>query len=170
VLSRLTVQKQTLMERMKRNKTSSHLKNKKDQTEKSLFDERKLIKELRNRISELEGKNHDLQEEINRAGAAELEKIKKAVKESEARYRAVLNAIPDFMFVLSRKGTFLDYHAKDEFILSENPEIFIGKSIHEILPVPLARQTVRCLEQAYKTKKTQLMEYDLIIKGSTEIL
>jgi PAS domain S-box-containing protein len=153
------------MERMKRNKTSSHLKNKKDQTEKSLFDERKLIKELRNRISELEDKNHDLQEEINRAGAAELEKIKKAVKESEERYRAVLNAIPDFMFVLSRKGTFLDYHAKDEFILSENPEIFIGKSIHEILPVPLARQTVRCLEQAYKTKKIQLLEYDLLIKG-----
>jgi two-component system, sensor histidine kinase and response regulator len=153
------------MEKMKRFGTSSQLKDKKEQEEKKLSDDKELIKELRNKISELEGKNHVLQEELNKAGAAEREKFKKDVKESETRYRAVLKAIPDFLFVVSSDGIFLDYHAKDELILAEKPEDFIGKSIFEILNEPLAKQTLECLEKAYKTKKTQLLEYDIEVMG-----
>ena len=36
-----------------------------------------------------------------------------ARKQTEARHRAVLRALPDWMFVLSTDGVFLDFHARD---------------------------------------------------------
>ncbi len=66
--------------------------------------------------------------------AAELRRREAALNASEARNSALLNAIPDQMFLLTRDGTYLDYHATDPSLLLMPPEQFLGKKMDEVLP------------------------------------
>lgn len=84
-----------------------------------------------------------------------------AVRESEFRNRAILNAIPDIMFIQNREGIYIDYHVNDLKLLAVPPEIFIGKSVRDIFPQQLAGRFIECFERAFETKKTQVMEYQL---------
>jgi PAS domain S-box-containing protein len=85
-----------------------------------------------------------------------------ALRESESRNRAVLNAVPDLMFQFHRDGTFFDYHApaKDLYL---PPEDFMGKKASEVLPPDLAALTMQHLELAITTGKTQEYEYELAV-------
>src|SRR5262249_52952766 len=60
---------------------------------------------------------------------ADLLRRETALERSEARNRALLNAIPDLMFLLSRDGTYLDFHAKAPEDLLVPPEQFLGKKV-----------------------------------------
>ncbi|HET9532652.1 MAG TPA: PAS domain S-box protein, partial [Blastocatellia bacterium] len=88
-----------------------------------------------------------------------------ALRESESRNRAILNALPDLMFLQNSDGIYLDYHAKNRSDLLIQPEEFIGKRTEEILPPELATPLSRCFENALKTDETQLLEYSLNIEG-----
>lgn len=61
-------------------------------------------------------------------------KHQKEIEESELRYRTLLNAIPDLMFVQTNDGVYLDYHCSDESQLLFPPQSFIGKKYTEVLP------------------------------------
>ena len=52
----------------------------------------------------------------------ELIRREAALNASEARNRAILNAIPDLMFLMSRDGTYLDYHATPSDLLMLPPD------------------------------------------------
>jgi len=95
------------------------------------------------------------------ADISERKRAEAVLKESEARNLAILSAIPDLMFIYSRAGVYLDYHAYDESLLAAKPRDFLGKSVHEILPADVAELTMQCFEQVYKKRKTALMEYSL---------
>ena len=61
---------------------------------------------------------------------------------AETRTAAILNAIPDLLFELDIDGRYLDYRAPRADLLAAPPEVFLGKTIAEILP-PAA--TVICM-------------------------
>ena len=86
-----------------------------------------------------------------------------ALRQSEARNRALLNAIPDLMFWVHKDGTFLQYKAsdKDEFYVS--PDQFLGKKVWEVLPKEVSEQIMSYIEQALQTGCTQIFEYELRI-------
>ena len=84
-----------------------------------------------------------------------------ALRRSEERNRAILRAIPDWMFVMSSDGVFLDYHVKNPEALLVPPEAFLGKSMHEILPTWLADAHQRSFERALATNETERLEYSL---------
>ncbi len=88
-----------------------------------------------------------------------------ALRETEERNRAILRAIPDLMFLQTKEGVFLDYHAKDPSSLLVPPEQFLGKSMHAVLPEPIVKPLERCFELALSTGETQVMEYDLQLDG-----
>src|SRR6185295_6803563 len=67
------------------------------------------------------------------------------------------NAIPDWMFLLSRDGTYLDYHAKAPELLVVPPEQFLGKKVSDIFPPEIANKLYRTFEQA--SDKPSLVEY-----------
>ena len=90
---------------------------------------------------------------------ADLLRREAALHASEARNRAILNAIPDLMFLIKRDGTYLDYHAKDESLLMVPPEQFMGKKVADVMPPDLTAQFYRCFEQA--SDKPSLLEYKL---------
>ena len=53
---------------------------------------------------------------------------------AEARNAAILDAIPDMLFELDVDGRYIDYHTPRTDLLAAPPEVFIGKTIAEILP------------------------------------
>ena len=85
------------------------------------------------------------------------------VRQTEEKDRAILNAIPDLMFLQTRDGVYLDYHAANPKDLLAPPEAFIGKNMREILPPDLADQFARCFERAEEMGEPQLLEYKLTI-------
>jgi PAS domain S-box-containing protein len=100
------------------------------------------------------------------AGAAiDHHRSQEALRHSEERNRAILRAIPDWMFVMSGDGVFLDCHAKNPEDLLAPPEVFLGKSMHEILPPWLAEAHQRAFERALATNEPERLEYSLESHG-----
>ena len=96
------------------------------------------------------------------AGAAiEHHRSQEALRQSEERNRAILRAIPDWMFIMSSDGVFLDYHVKNPEALLMPPEAFLGKSMHEVLPSWLAEGHQRAFERALATNEPERFEYSL---------
>jgi PAS domain S-box-containing protein len=94
-----------------------------------------------------------------------IEETKHALRESEERNRAILNAIPDLMFLLSLDGVYEDYHAKDHRELLMPPEKFLGKHIRDVLPRDLAERFLALFHQVPESGEPLLEDYDLLVDG-----
>ena len=57
--------------------------------------------------------------------AIEQQRAYQALRQSEARNQAILRAIPDWMFLTTVDGVFLDYHARDASSLHVPPSAFL---------------------------------------------
>ena len=91
--------------------------------------------------------------------AVEHQRALEAVRRSEERNRAILRAIPDWMFILDANGVFVDYHAKDPRELLVAPEVFLGKRIHDILPPVIANPFAAAMAGALAADEPQKFEY-----------
>ncbi len=98
---------------------------------------------------------------------AEILRRELALEKSEARNRAILSAMPDLMFVLSRDGTYLDYHARSSDELLLPPEQFLGKSVSDVMPPDLAAEFRKCFEQA--SEKPCYLEYKLQLPNGEHV-
>ncbi|NET88152.1 MAG: PAS domain S-box protein [Kamptonema sp. SIO1D9] len=85
------------------------------------------------------------------------------LRESEAKTRALLNAIPDLICRIHQDGTYLDVKADKDKNLIATPHQQIGKNIREILPSDLADRHLKYIHQALETNETQVFEYELTI-------
>ena len=85
-----------------------------------------------------------------------------ALREAQARNDAILSALPDLVFLLTRDGTYLDVHPRDDSRLLLPADQFIGKNVVEVLPSDLARQLQRCFEQV-QTDGAAQTDYTLTI-------
>ena len=86
------------------------------------------------------------------------------VRQSESRYRALLNAIPDLMFRMSRDGTYLDFKG-DRADLAVPPEELIGSNARDILPAEVAERLLRGIGQALDTGDVATGDYELTLDG-----
>ncbi len=82
-----------------------------------------------------------------------------AAETSAARNRALLQTIPDMMFVFDQNGVFLDFKAEAGQELLAPPEIFLGKPVTEILPPQIAEPTMEYLQQVLATGTEVIYEY-----------
>ena len=98
---------------------------------------------------------------------ADLLRREAALNASEARNSALLNAIPDLMFLLSRDGTYLDFHAKDPSLLLLPPEQLLGKKIEEVFPPEIAAEFHKCFQQA--SDKPLLIEYKVPLSDGDHV-
>ncbi|MBD2462947.1 PAS domain S-box protein [Oscillatoria sp. FACHB-1407] len=88
-----------------------------------------------------------------------------AILQSEARNRALVNAIPDLMFLIHRDGTYLDCKVDDDNTSLLPAHELIGRNIRDVLPSDLAQQRLFYIEQALKTGTMQRFEYQLQLNG-----
>ena len=75
------------------------------------------------------------------------------------RYRALLNAIPDLMFRMSRDGRYLGYRAPSDTQLL-HPQV-VGLTVWERLPPELADRIMAASRRAFVEAQPQTLEYDL---------
>ena len=84
-----------------------------------------------------------------------------ALRQSEARNRAILRAIPDWMFLMTADGVFLDFHAKDVSRLHAPPSSFLGKNVRDVLPAPVSEIIARAVARVAAADEPDKVEYSL---------
>ena len=98
----------------------------------------------------------------NIAGIAiESQQAHKALRQSEERNLAMLRANPDWMFILGRNGMFLDYYAKNPAELLVPPDVFLGKTIWDILPPPVATPLANAIAGTLVSGEPETFEYSI---------
>jgi signal transduction histidine kinase len=101
------------------------------------------------------------------AGAARvaLERDQLLVKDRARaeRYRALLRAMPDLMFRISRDGVYLSFSAPDERDLLR-PDV-VGLTVWDRLPRQLADRFMAAAERAFAGNGPQTLEYELDFGG-----
>jgi PAS domain S-box-containing protein len=88
-------------------------------------------------------------------------RVEDQLQEASERNKAILRALPDLVFLLNREGTYLDYYAPEASQLFVSPELFIGKTVTEIMPSEVATEVMRCL--ARSGQEPQIVVYSLVI-------
>ncbi len=88
-------------------------------------------------------------------------RVQDELAESQTRNQAILSALPDLMFVMSRDGVYLDYHARDLSTLLLPPEQFIGRHMSDVLPADLARLFAPKLREVCESGEMAVVDYSL---------
>ena len=97
----------------------------------------------------------------------EEDKTRDAVQKSEARMRALLNAVPDMIFEFSKDGVLLDFIPSTDFSPHIPPEQFLGKNIEVLFPASVVGQTMFALERALDSGQLHAFEYELSVGNET---
>ena len=87
------------------------------------------------------------------------------LRRSEATNRALLDAIPDMMFRLTRDRRFVDFIGAKGLEPVVPPSEFIGKEVSEVLPPEVASQALHQIGRAMETGAVQSFEYELAVAG-----
>lgn len=87
------------------------------------------------------------------------------VRRAEARSRAIVEALQDMVFVLTRDGHFADFTGPPDQPTHVPVEAFIGKHIAEVLPPPVSSACLGAMERAIETGQSQIAEYELDSPG-----
>jgi PAS domain S-box-containing protein len=86
-------------------------------------------------------------------------------RQTESRGRALIEAMPDAMFRLSRDGRFLDFHTPTPELLSLPADVIVGSSVYDIPPERIAPEVIRrrmaLAERAFETGEVQTQEYEI---------
>lgn len=82
-----------------------------------------------------------------------------------AESQAILNAIPDLIFRINREGVYLDYKQANGIPLLLKPDEFLGKSIFNVVPEPIAQRTMQAIEKVALTHEQVNFTYELKIDG-----
>ena len=88
------------------------------------------------------------------------QQTEEALRQSEARQRAMLTAIPDLIFRNHTDGTFLDYHAPNPNMLFMPPEVFMGKKIAETLPAKAAQEQMALIQRVAESGQMAMHEFE----------
>ena len=92
----------------------------------------------------------------------------KALHETENYNRALLEAIPDLIFIIDRNGVFRDYNAPDKSELIAPPDAFLNRYAGDVLPPELADLTIKYLEELFHSGRPQAYEYEITFGGVTK--
>ncbi|MEI6434680.1 MAG: PAS domain S-box protein [Bacteroidota bacterium] len=93
-----------------------------------------------------------------------LKESEEALKYSESRSRALIEAIPDLMFMLDSEGIYLDFKADKESLAVQSQSI-IGKRNRDIMPPEFADMVDEKIKLTLQTRQIQVFEYQLALPG-----
>ena len=98
--------------------------------------------------------------------AAQNKSTEEQLKESEAKDRAILSALPDVLFQVSKDGTFISCYARSKDMPYVEPEEFLNKNFHDVLPEEIAYRGIRSIKKAIRTGETVSFESRFVVKGT----
>ena len=86
----------------------------------------------------------------------------KQLNHSLEKTRAILDAIPDLMFVLTADGRYRDFYARDEEMLAFPPEEMDRRSIFDIgLPGKTSEEIIGAIAETIRSETVQHVEYQI---------
>lgn len=84
-----------------------------------------------------------------------------SVRAVEARNRALLDAVPDLLFIMTADGRFLDCKPARDVALMMPPSAFLGRRITDVLPPELAERQGGKIRDVAETGVSMVDEYSL---------
>ena len=91
----------------------------------------------------------------------EEKKSQEKLRQSEARNRALLDAIPDMIFELDKDGVFINFFKSEVMNPALPSDEFLGKNIREAMPDFISSSTLFGIERTLLTNQTFAFEYQL---------
>ncbi|GAB4464376.1 MAG: hypothetical protein OHK0037_18280 [Elainellaceae cyanobacterium] len=100
----------------------------------------------------------------------ERKRAEAALKQSEAKNRALIEAIPDLLIRVRGDGTHLELANGDRYPVLKKDEMIPGVStVRELMPPDLANLRMHYIQQALQTGKLQFYEQQIEINGQMEL-
>ena len=87
------------------------------------------------------------------------------LRESEERFRAVLEAVPDLMIVSDAEGRYREIFTANSDLLYAPADQLLDKTVHDVLPPEDAQQMQEVIDRVLATGKLQLYEHGLKTGG-----
>ena len=87
------------------------------------------------------------------------------LERSENRLAAILNALPDLVFVVDQDGRYVEILTSREDLLYRPAPEMLGKRFHDLLPQPVADAHLRVVRQTIETRTTHTLEYSLHVRA-----
>ncbi|MGV8074244.1 MAG: putative bifunctional diguanylate cyclase/phosphodiesterase [Syntrophobacteraceae bacterium] len=88
------------------------------------------------------------------------------LKRSEQNNTALLNALPDSVFRISRSGIIMEFKGTADKAVSDLIARSLTKSVHETFPRGVAQRSMEAIETALAKGETQVYEYQLPVDGA----
>lgn len=86
-----------------------------------------------------------------------------ALRESAARLRAIVHAVPDVLLVLDADGRYLEILTAQPELLYSDHATLKGRLIGDVLPEEVAQRTLTAIDRTLRTSRIQSFEYELAI-------
>jgi PAS domain S-box-containing protein len=119
------------------------------------------IKSYQNNLQlEIQGQTQELE-----SANIKLTEILSRLTVEQEKYKSLLDALPDFIYTISKQGIILDTHIPYLNPLNFLPTDFIGKNLHEILPKDTADLTLDNVIKALKSKSARQFNYSINVRG-----
>ncbi|MBL8469793.1 EAL domain-containing protein [Methyloversatilis discipulorum] len=99
----------------------------------------------------------------------ERQRTGKALRASEARMRAITEAVPDVLMVLDEDGRYLKIRAPDEKLLVADAESLNGKLMTDVLPPEKATLFQDYVRRTLQSDSAQMLEYTLDTRGGPRV-
>ena len=93
--------------------------------------------------------------------AIERRRAEEALRQSETRHRALLEALPDLLFVFDREGRYLAAHAARSEDLVAPLDTLLGKTLDEVLPGKERTLWMGAIRRCLDEGTVQVLEYAL---------
>ena len=90
------------------------------------------------------------------------------LRKSEDQNRAIISALPDLIFRVDKRGSYLDVVFKHQHNLSANPEKLVGKTVIEHYGKELGSQLIQKINQSPETTEVIAFEFFVIENGKQE--
>ena len=101
--------------------------------------------------------------------AIERKRTEIELRQSEAKIRALYEALPDLLLFIDRDGRFVDCKPARDFPFYMEPERLSGRTVTEVMPAEIASQTMACVEKALLDGEIVSFEYQLtFLEGSSD--
>ncbi|GMA98909.1 PAS domain S-box protein [Pelosinus sp. IPA-1] len=94
----------------------------------------------------------------------EQKKAEKSLRISEEKNKAVIEAIPDIMAVVTPEYKIVEFKKAREFDHTGDVKTFIGKTVSEVLPEEAATIFMGNISLSFQTKKVTVFEYQIVHK------
>ncbi|NSW46185.1 MAG: PAS domain S-box protein [Bacteroidales bacterium] len=88
-------------------------------------------------------------------------KIERALKENEQKVNALLQAIPDLLFILDENNIYIYFKPDRDKIFDVPHEQVIGKSVSDFFTGELLERYVNCIDKCRTTKQIVDIQYEL---------